>query len=74
MASLVKLRETLAVSLAVLCHCDLSSVIKVYHSPGPWACAACLTFAGNDPGDPYYPESDQVNDPYYLEPVQVDGT
>lgn len=48
-ASLVKLQETLAISLAVLCHCDLSSVIKVsITAPEPWAHAACLTFAGND--------------------------
>lgn len=48
-ASLAKLQETLAVSLAVLCHCDLSSVIKVsITAPEPWAHAACLTFAGND--------------------------
>ena len=73
-ASLVKLQKTLAVSLAVLCHCDLSSVIKVSITAlEPWAHAACLTFSGMI-SDPYYPESDQVNDPYYLGPVQVDGT
>ena len=48
-ASLFKLQETLVVALAVLCYCDLPSVIRVsITDPEPWAHAACLTFAGND--------------------------